>query len=207
MRAFVPSRRKLAAMPARLQLPTEIAGAQSFAAPVGPRVRVVTLAVFLALALLTLANLLWPPVHGGEETFWPALLGPAVALPIAVPLLLWACVRGYRLVGGELHVVRLGRVNRFALDGLLGAEPDHAALDGAWKIWANDGLGAVTGRFGHKRLGRFDALVTDGRCAVVLRWPDRCLVVSPDRPREFAAACRERAGLVGEWRLCCSGDL
>jgi hypothetical protein len=59
----------------------------------------------------------------------------------------------------------------------------------------NDGLGAISGRFRSKRLGWFRAYVTDGERAVVLRWPDRCVVISPDQPSWFIETVRKRAGL------------
>ena len=43
-----------------------------------------------------------------------------------------------------------------------------------------------------RKLGKFRAYVSDPDCAVVLRWPDRCLVVSPAQPSEFTDAVRAR---------------
>jgi hypothetical protein len=65
----------------------------------------------------------------------------------------------------------------------------------AWKVHGNDGLGAVAGRFRNKRLGAFRAYLTDTEHAVVLRWPDRCLVISPQQDSFFLEAVRKRAGL------------
>ena len=81
---------------------------------------------------------------------------------------------------------------RLPLAGLVAVETDREALRGAWKIFGNDGLGAYAGRFWSRKLGRFRAYVSDPNCAVLLRWPDRCLVVSPAQPGEFADAVRAR---------------
>jgi hypothetical protein len=62
-------------------------------------------------------------------------------------------------------------------------------------MWGDDGLGAVTGRFRSRRLGAFRACLTDAEHAVVLRWPDRCLVISPQQHSFFVEAVRKRAGL------------
>ena len=81
---------------------------------------------------------------------------------------------------------------RLPLAGLVAVETDREALRGAWKIFGNDGLGAYAGRFRSRKLGRFRAYVSDPAWAVVLRWPDRCLVVSPAQPGEFTDAVRAR---------------
>ena len=59
----------------------------------------------------------------------------------------------------------------------------------------NDGLGAIAGRFRSRELGTFTAYVSNKDNAVVLRWPDRVLVVSPERDYEFAKVVRAHAGL------------
>jgi hypothetical protein len=162
-----------------------------FSAPIGWRVRVVTLLVFVVLGGLSAFHALrLGSAPDATMTPWVGLVGPGVGLLIVVPILWSARVRGYRLADDHLHVVRHGRVNRYPLAGLVSADVDRAVMREAWKIWGNDGLGAVTGRFHHKRLGRFTALLTDSDSAVVLRWPGRCLVISPDRPHEFVEHCR-----------------
>ena len=164
---------------------------QDFPAPIGMRVRVVTLLVFLLLGGVTLFHAVQPAaVPGAAASPWVGLIGPGVGLLVVVPILCSARVRGYRLAGADLHVLRHGRVNRYSLAGLVAVEVDRAVMRDAVKIWGNDGLGAVTGRFRHKRFGRFTALLTDSDSAVVLRWPGRCLVISPDRPQDFVELCR-----------------
>jgi len=60
----------------------------------------------------------------------------------------------------------------------------------------NNGLGAIVGRFRSKRLGASRVFLTDAEHAVVMRWPDRCLVISPDQHSYFVEAVRKRAGLA-----------
>jgi hypothetical protein len=52
----------------------------------------------------------------------------------------------------------------------------------------NGGFFAFTGYFRNKELGAYRAFMTDRRLAVVLRFPDRVIVVSPDRPEDFVSA-------------------
>ena len=160
-------------------------------APPGGRVRLLTrlsLAAFVVMDLVIVALLLqvrppppWP--------VWPPMLGAP-----AIVFVIWygALVRRYRLLGGEIVVERAWLTVRLPLAGLVAVESDREALRGAWKIIGNGGLGAYAGHFRSKKLGKFRAYVTDPDCAVILRWPDRCLVVSPAQPGEFADAVRAR---------------
>lgn len=167
-----------------------------FAAPVGQRVRLATRLCFVLLGVVAVADLalaLW--LRRLPRGVWSIGLVPLIIAVILVPVTLLAQIRGYRLTRDELVVVRRNRQNRFPLAGLQGVDVDREAMAWSIKVFGNDGLGAITGRYRSKRLGAYQALVTDRERAVVLRWPDRCLVVSPDRPEEFAAEIRRRAGV------------
>jgi hypothetical protein len=72
---------------------------------------------------------------------------------------------------------------------------DREVLHRARKIWGNGGLGAIRGRFKSKRIGKFDAFLTDTDHAVVLRWPDKTVAVSPADPEFFILIARSAAGL------------
>jgi hypothetical protein len=171
-------------------------GPVEFAAPVGRRVRLVTGFSLLVVGVLAVVAVAF--VVGGvgpAQQFWPATIAPVLAAAVMVPIMLYSRVHGYRLTEHELQILRRSRQNRFALDGLQGVDVDPKAMAWSIRIIGNDGLGAVTGRFRNRKLGAYRAFVTDLERAVVLRWPDRCVVVSPDRPEEFAAAVRLRAGL------------
>lgn len=168
-----------------------------FGAPVGERVKFITwlMAGIIVAAVIfdiVLAVTLRLPVKAA----WAVALAPLAGLLIVVPVYWYSQVLGYRVEGGELIVARRGRFNRFVLDGLEKVEIDPAAMNYSFKTFGNDGVGAITGNFRNKRLGAYEALVTDRSRAVVLRWPKQCLVVSPGRPAEFAAAVRAHAGLV-----------
>lgn len=169
--------------------------AVDFRAPIGARVRLVTMLVFVILLLLALVPHLLPRVPSSPFDEWSPLFAPVLGLPVVVPALVLARVKSYRLVDDELHVVRVGRTNRIPLAGLRRIDLDPAALERAWKTWGNDGLGAITGRFRSRKLGRFDALLTDTKHAVILRWPNRTLVVSPERAAFFVTCVRERMSL------------
>lgn len=164
-----------------------------FAAPIGRRVRIVTALVVLILIALAVMPAFVPP--GRVSPAVGTWVAPVIAGPLVGGILLTAMVRGYRLTEAELHVVRLGRITRYSLNGLTLVEVDREAMGSAWKTWGNDGLGAVTGRFRSSKLGAFEALLTDSEHAVVLRWPGRTLVISPERETQFVELVRARANL------------
>jgi hypothetical protein len=162
-------------------------------APAGARVRlkIILSAMIAVLAGITLAVMVLRDHHAPR-----AMVAAGGLTPIALAVFLWAArIRRYRLAGEELVVELRLRSVRFPLAGLASADADRDALHHAWKVFGNDGLGAFSGRFRSKRLGNFRAYLTDTERAVVLRWPGRCLVISPDQPTYFLEAVRKRAGL------------
>jgi hypothetical protein len=163
-------------------------------APIGSRVRFATLLSVVAMVAVTVAV----PVLMQRERHpppWPVYL--AVGIAPAVLAVIWFAgrVRRYRLVGTELRIELGWRTVRFSLEGLQSATPDREALRWALKIQGNSGLGVIAGRFRSRRLGAFRAYLTDPEHAVVLRWPDRCVVISPDQYSWFIETVRKRAGL------------
>jgi hypothetical protein len=151
-----------------------------------------TVVAVVAITVAVMTGMLLEP----HPPPWPVVVLIGVAPALVVALGLAAHLQRYRIVGRELQIERrFGKV-RFSLEGLQNALPDREALRGARKIIGNDGLRAISGRFRSKRLGRFHAYVTDSEHAVVLRWPDRCLVVSPQHPSLFVETVRKRVGLL-----------
>ena len=177
-------------MPAAQYLPD----AEFAPAPPGTRIRLTTLfsfvAVFVAITVVLVLML--------RDRHPPP--GPVVGGTAIVPAAFYigwlvSRIRRYRLVGNELRIELALRTVRFPLAGLIGVDLDREAMRGAWRTCGNDGLGAITGRFRSKRLGPFRAYLTDVEHAVVLRWPDRCVVISPHQHSYFIEAVRKRAGL------------
>lgn len=95
-------------------------------------------------------------------------------------------VRGYSLASHTLIVHRAGWATRLDLTSLISATPDSSAIDGSIRIFGNGGLFAFSGWFRNKRLGKYRAFGTDPRRCVVLRFPNRTVVVTPENPQQFA---------------------
>lgn len=169
---------------------------ETFAAPVGSRLRWTNRLMLVLLVVIAIVDV--------GVAFSRLVPGPARWLLLGAPLLVggllfgiawYSRILGYRLEAGELVAIRANRETRIPLAGLVSAEADPEAMAWSIKVVGNDGIGAITGRFRNRRLGAYEALVTDRERAVVLRWPKRCLVVSPDRPEDFVRVIRARAGL------------
>jgi hypothetical protein len=120
-------------------------------------------------------------------------LGPLI--PIAFFL---ASYLRERSMGSQISIednTLVLRKKRFALEGLTAAVRDPEVLRGARKRVGNSGLGSIRGKFTSKRLGKFEAFLTDPASAVVLTWPDKVVAVSPSDPEFFVYSARSAAGL------------
>lgn len=165
---------------------------RSFDAPLGTRIKLVTVLAFALV--LTIAGILASQIASDRERLLLFLI-LGVALPVVFGAIsAFSFVAGYRLHDDTLEVLRFGRITRLPLAGLTTAEVDPEAFRRAWKVMGNDGLGAIVGSFRNRRLGAFQAFITDPARSVVLRWPGRTIVVTPDRPSEFVAEVRRRIG-------------
>jgi len=157
-------------------------------APIGRRVQLVTMAV-VAISLFILGAIVWVVAREAPDSpsSWICAL-----LHLGMLASVWSLsrIREYRIADGAVVVSRLALKARFPLAGLVSVAPDDQAMHGAWKTIGNDGLGAIAGRFRSQRLGRFRAYLTDPARSVVLRWPDRCVVISPAQTAFFVASAR-----------------
>ncbi|MEN6384973.1 MAG: PH domain-containing protein [Phycisphaerales bacterium] len=74
---------------------------------------------------------------------------------------------------------------RIDLSNLITAEFEPTAAAKAIRTFGNGGMFSFTGLFYNKRLGTFRAFATDTKKAVIMRFPNRTIVVTPDDPVKF----------------------
>ena len=124
--------------------------------------------------------------HGTRVPFAEAF-GTLIAavLPLVAVIAALFVVRGYDLGAQELRIQRLLWSTRIGLAGLTGATQDPSLMRGSLRVFGNGGLYSYTGFFQNRAIGRYRAFVTDPKNAVVLRLPDRTVVVSPAKPQAF----------------------
>jgi len=168
--------------------------------PTAPRDRRVYIALFVSVfaglvgvvAGVYTASL--PTAHKHNASLAVVLITPAATALIGIIL-------GIREAGTtaqfqiEDDVLVLDR-KRFPLTGATEVVRDPLVLKGACRIWGNRGLLAFRGQYRSKRLGRFYAFLTSADHAVVVRWPDRAVAVSPADPEFFMYSARKAAGLA-----------
>ncbi|HKS56692.1 MAG TPA: PH domain-containing protein [Steroidobacteraceae bacterium] len=150
-----------------------------FSAPWGHTVRVRTI---LWIAVLTAVML--------AAFVAPAPL-PLTLLLLGLPPLIFAAalaarVRGYVLAEDAITVRRGVGETRLPLAGLRSVTAQADAMR-HWPLvlLGNQGFLSITGRCWSKRLGWYRAFVTDRSRAVVLRYADRTILISPHDPQQF----------------------
>ncbi|HXQ79931.1 MAG TPA: PH domain-containing protein [Opitutaceae bacterium] len=166
-------------------------------APMGRRV-VATMVFILAIISSAVAvNFVFAfkalQTHATQMGRTLVVLTPLAGLLIALPLFFIRRSRAARFRIEENYLV-LGR-KRFPLEGMVEIARDPDVLRWAFRIRGEGGLGAIQGRYWSKRVGKFDAFMTDTEKAVVLRWPDRVVAVSPADTAFFIMCARSAAGL------------
>lgn len=116
---------------------------------------------------------------------WPLLLLIALLpLVILVSTALFT-VRGYRLEGDRLFVQRLFWWSVIPISDLTRAWHDPNAMQSSIRLFGNGGLFSFTGLFRNKTIGMYRAWATDPARAVVLQFPARTIVVTPEDPQAF----------------------
>lgn len=117
------------------------------------------------------------PAGIGSVVILFALLLPFLAVPFAIT--------GYSIQGSMLLIHRPGWKTSISLGDLQQAKADPKAVDGSWRLCGNGGLFSFTGWFASKAIGRYRGFFTDPKRSVVLCFPKRKIVVSPEDPLRF----------------------
>ena len=159
-----------------------------YRAPWGkPLVIISLLGTLLCLGITFCPHTAATPTH--PPFFWLRTVPLVLVLATA-----FFTVRGYTVTPTEIQVHRLGWATRLPLAGLESVKVAPDAMRSALRLFGNGGLFAFTGAYRSQTLGSFRAFVTDGRRTVVLRFPGKTTVLSPDDPEAFthnlASLCR-----------------
>ena len=153
----------------------------SFAAPWGLSLKLVSAFSVIILVGLPIFGLL---NYSHNHNTW--LLG-IVLLPLIILVsAVFFMIRGYELSNNYLIVRRLGWETKVELNGLQDVEINPDAMRRSLRTFGNGGLFSIIGKFRNKLLGSYRAFATDPKLAVILRFSDRVIVVTPDSPSRFA---------------------
>lgn len=162
-----------------------MSGAIRFGAPWGRELRLTTAVTLLLLGAVFLTGL-WNLICGAASAAWALISVPVAIVLATLPFM----VRGYELSEGAIKVRRLGWQTVLPLAGLKSVSGQADAMQGTLRLLGNGGLFSFTGEFWNRRLGRYRALATDPRRAVVLRYPRRTIVITPHDPQQFIVRAR-----------------
>jgi hypothetical protein len=119
------------------------------------------------------------------------LLLPALLLGTAL-----FAIRTYTLEPTELLIRRLLWTTRVPLAGLQSAEFVPNAMNRSLRLCGNGGLFSFTGWYRNRSLGNYRAFVTELKNTVVLRFPGRTVVISPENPERFVSEISQFASRV-----------
>lgn len=152
----------------------------AFSAPWGTSLKVMTTLSILILTGIPLTGILSGP-H--QNIGW--ILG-MIILPLAILFIAtFFTIRGYILTPKALFVQRLGWKLKLDLANLISAEVDPNAMAKSIRTCGNGGMFCFAGAFYNKRLASYRAFATDPKRSVVLKFSNRTVVVTPDKPDEF----------------------
>ncbi len=143
----------------------------------------VVISVLATVLCLGLTFFEWSRVTGpplGMPAFWLGCLPLALVIGCAL-----FTIRGYALTPDTLLIRRFLWSTRVPLAELKSAEYLPGAMRGSIRTFGNGGFFSVTGLFWSRPLGSYRAFVTDLQRTVVLRFPGRTVVLSPESPEDF----------------------
>jgi hypothetical protein len=99
-------------------------------------------------------------------------------------------IRGHSLHEGKLFIHRLGWSTKYDLTRLVDLEVRPGATMGSARVMGIGGLFGFVGHFRNEVLGSYQAYATNEFNTVILDFGGTRIVVTPDRPGEFAESVR-----------------
>ena len=94
-------------------------------------------------------------------------------------------IRGYSVTSKAILIHRLLWTTRVSLEGLQKADFLPNITKRSIRIFGIGGMFSFSGCFRNQTLGKYNAFVTDPARTVVLRFPQKTVVLSPSSPENF----------------------
>ena len=104
-------------------------------------------------------------------------------------------IRNYQLIETKLYVQRIGWKSKIDLTELNSVQVDPTAMSKSIRLFGNGGLFCFAGIFRNHKLGRYRAFATSPKNSVILRCPNRTIIVTPEDPDGFAEMVRNKIEL------------
>jgi hypothetical protein len=155
-----------------------------FQAPAATRMKNSTRIACVLFALSMLVGILTPSL---AVEFRAILIGlPVFFLLISFPF----SIKGYSLSQDGIVIRRLAGNVQLPLESLAAVEGKAEMFDQSFRLAANRGLFVYSGWFWNSEYKLFRAFVSDPSRAVVLKYADRTVVISPHDPQAFIMRAR-----------------
>jgi hypothetical protein len=154
--------------------------ADNFKAPWGTLLIVISGLATFALVGIPLLSIIFDIAGNASE---PKIIFaiPLLILVGAIPFL----IRGYIISGNSLIVQRIFWNNVLELSDLVSIDVNPEAMSKSIRTFGNGGLFSFSGKYRNKALGPYRAFATKIENSVVLKFPDKTVVVTPDNPQLF----------------------
>lgn len=133
------------------------------------------------LKVMSIALLMICLVAAYTSKGWGSLVILAIVLVAAT-----FAIRGYSVIDGKLLIHRLGWSTKYDLSGLSSVEVSPGATMGSIRAMGIGGLFGFVGYYRNEILGAYKAYATNELNTVVLDFGGEKIVVTPDKPEEFA---------------------
>lgn len=104
-------------------------------------------------------------------------------------------IRKYQLIESKLFIQRIGWKSTIDLAKLESVQVDRTAMSKSIRLFGNGGLFCFAGIFRNHKLGRYRAFATSPKNSVILQFPKRTIVVTPEDPDGFAEMVRAQLSL------------
>jgi hypothetical protein len=165
----------------------------TFSAPWSLTLKLVTVLTAILLIGIGLFGIFLGPYI---KTLWILWFLSMVVQPFSIIVIAsFFMIRGYTITKNTLLIKRLFWNTKLDLAILLSVETDPQNIRKSIRTCANGGFFCFAGTFWNKEIGSFRAFATDPKLSVILRFANRTIVVTPDRPEEFAAKLKELMNL------------
>ncbi|MBC7984050.1 MAG: hypothetical protein H7Y02_09355 [Candidatus Obscuribacterales bacterium] len=166
-----------------------------FKAPWSRSLRLFTGVATLLLCLVVLGGLM----SGTRLT-----LGWRLGL-VGIPLIILVSaictfIRGYAITEDEILIRQLGWTKHLPLRTLKSIDGKADAMERSIRIVANGGIFSFTGFFWNRQLKFYRAYASDPTRAVVLRYPNKTIVITPHDPQHFIVRTRTLMKIGQAWR-------
>lgn len=110
-------------------------------------------------------------------------------LPIVLVIgALFYAIRSYTITDSHITVNHIGWKRTFEISKLTKATHEPFVTAGSIRIWGNGGLFSFSGYYRNRNLGSYRAYMTNAADAVVLRFGEDTVVISPRDPEKFVDA-------------------